>query len=52
MNNLSYMLGYNFKLSNNINIYGNYSSGFQTPTTNELSNNPIEEGGFNEKLLT
>ena len=51
MNNLSYMLGYNFRLSNNLNIYGNYSSGFQTPTTNELSNNPIEEGGFNETLL-
>ncbi len=51
MNNLSYMLGYNFGLSNNINIYGNYSSGFQTPTINELSNNPIEEGGFNENLL-
>lgn len=50
MNNLSYMLGYNFSISNNFNIYGNYSSGFQTPTTNELSNNPFAVGGFNSEL--
>lgn len=51
MNNLSYMFGYNFRISNNLNIYGNYSYGFQTPTINELSNNPVEEGGFNENLI-
>jgi len=50
MNNFSFMLGFNQKLSNHINIFGNLSTGFQTPTTNELSNNPFGIGGFNKKL--
>jgi len=31
-------------------FYGNYSRGFQTPTTSELSNRPTQEGGFNQEL--
>ena len=50
MNNLSKMLGFSYKLKNNITLFGNYSNGFQTPTTNELSNNPLREGGFNSNL--
>ena len=36
----------------NINLYGNYSTHFETPTLNELSNNPdpSSNGGFNSEL--
>ena len=50
MDNFSNMLGFSYKLKNNITLFGNYSTGFQTPTTNELSNNPLREGGFNTSL--
>ena len=50
MNNFSNMFGFSYKLKNNITLFGNYSTGFQTPTTNELSNNPLREGGFNTSL--
>jgi iron complex outermembrane recepter protein len=38
---------YNF---NNNKIFFNYGTGFQTPTTVELSNRPDGEGGFNATL--
>lgn len=50
MDNFSEMLGFSYNLENNITFFGNYSNGFQTPTTNELSNNPLREGGFNKEL--
>jgi iron complex outermembrane receptor protein len=50
MNNLSFMAGLNYQLNNFITTYCNYSTGFQTPTANELSNNPFYEGGFNTSL--
>ncbi len=50
MDNFSEMLGFSYKLKNNLTLFGNYSNGFQTPTTNELSNNPLREGGFNSNL--
>jgi iron complex outermembrane receptor protein len=49
MNSLSYMSGINYKILDNITAYGNFASGFQTPTTNELSNNPFGLG-FNKDL--
>jgi iron complex outermembrane receptor protein len=33
-----------------IKLYANYAESFQTPTTNELSNNPSGGGGFNPTL--
>ena len=33
-----------------VNVYANYSTSFETPTLNELSNNPTLDGGFNEDL--
>lgn len=50
MSNLSSMIGFSSNLFNGFTIYGNYSNGFQTPTTNELSNNPYDRSGFNEAL--
>ncbi len=50
MNNTSLMLGINYNLLHDFILYGNFSTGFQTPTTNELSNNPFENGGFNKSL--
>ncbi|HWP90943.1 MAG TPA: TonB-dependent receptor [Thermodesulfobacteriota bacterium] len=33
-----------------LNIYGNFSTSFETPTTTELANSPSEAGGFNPDL--
>ncbi|MEJ2615283.1 MAG: TonB-dependent receptor, partial [Ignavibacteriaceae bacterium] len=49
MSNLSPMAGIIFLPVPYIKIYGNYATSFQTPTTNELSNNP-STGGFNPSL--
>ncbi len=50
MDYLSPLLGVKFSYFKNHNIYANYATSFQTPTTNELSNNPYALGGFNESL--
>lgn len=50
LDNFSEMFGLSYKLKNNVTLYCNYSNGFQTPTTNEFSNNPLREGGFNNSL--
>ncbi len=50
MNNLSPMAGIIFLPVPYIKIYANYATSFQTPTTNELSNNPSGTGGFNPSL--
>lgn len=50
LDNFSEMFGMSYKLKNNLTLYCNYSNGFQTPTTNEFSNNPLREGGFNNSL--
>jgi len=47
--NLSPKLGLVYSLKN-ISIYSNIASNFETPTLNELSNNPDGEGGFNNEL--
>ncbi|UCH64587.1 MAG: TonB-dependent receptor, partial [Ignavibacterium sp.] len=50
MNNFSPTFGVGIKLSDLTTLYGNYSTAFQTPTTNELSNTPDGSGGFNNSL--
>jgi len=50
MDKISPALGFNYSISDNINIYSNFTSSFQTPTTNELSNTASGEGGFNPAL--
>ena len=50
MSNLSPMAGIIFLPVPFIKIYANYATSFQTPTTNELSNNPSGAGGFNPSL--
>lgn len=50
MDYLSPLLGVKYSYFKNHSIYANYATSFQTPTTNELSNNPYALGGFNESL--
>jgi iron complex outermembrane receptor protein len=50
MEQFSPMLGLTFRPSNELSIYTNYATAFQTPTTTELSNQPTAEGGFNPDL--
>jgi iron complex outermembrane receptor protein len=47
---LSPMLGLTFVASDEFNLYTNFSTAYQTPTTVELSNRPTGEGGFNKDL--
>lgn len=44
------MLGFSFAPTINQSIYTNISSSFETPSLNELSNNPLNTGGFNPDL--
>ncbi|MBB6004978.1 TonB-dependent receptor [Arcicella rosea] len=44
------MLGFSFAPTANQSIYTNISSSFETPSLNELSNNPLKTGGFNPNL--
>ncbi|MET3129279.1 iron complex outermembrane receptor protein [Arcicella rosea] len=44
------MLGFSFAPTVNQSIYTNISSSFETPSLNELSNNPLNTGGFNPDL--
>lgn len=50
LENISTTIGFKAQVFEDVNLYGNYSNGFQTPTTNELSNNPFDAGGFNQNL--
>ncbi len=50
MNNLSRMAGITYRIGNNNQVYANYSTSFQTPTTSELSNSPTGQSGFNTHL--
>jgi iron complex outermembrane receptor protein len=40
----------NYKLSAGAAVYANYATTFESPTLNELSNNPEGTGGFNPFL--
>ena len=43
-------VGINYEIFKNTSVYTNYSSTFESPTLNELSNNPDNTGGFNPSL--
>lgn len=43
-------LGINYLISPGTHFYTQYSTSFETPTLNELSNNPSGQGGFNDEL--
>ncbi len=44
------MLGLSFSPTLSSSIYTNISTNFETPSLNELSNNPVGTGGFNPNL--
>jgi iron complex outermembrane receptor protein len=50
MQQVSPMLGLTYPLGGFATLYSNLATGFQTPTTNELSNLPDRVGGFNPDL--
>ena len=50
MDAFSPMAGVTYAASENLNLYGNYATAYQTPTTVELSNRETGEGGFNTDL--
>ncbi len=50
MDKFSPVVGASFKIFDSMILYGNISTAFQTPTTNELSNTPDGSGGFNRFL--
>jgi iron complex outermembrane receptor protein len=50
MNAASPSVGLTFMATPTLNVYTNYSTAYQTPTTVELSNRPEGEGGFNQML--
>ena len=49
-NKVNPMFGVNYSIAKNAAIYVNYASTFESPTLNELSNNPENKGGFNQNL--
>ena len=50
MDQISPVLGLNYRPKPQYAIYTNVATAFQTPTTTELSNRPEGEGGFNPSL--
>lgn len=50
MHQLSPLIGVGFRAHPSVNLYGNFATAFQTPTTSELSNRPEGVGGFNPEL--
>lgn len=50
MHNFSEMAGIAYHLNEKIQLFGNFSTAFQTPTTSELGNSPTGQGGFNLSL--
>ncbi|MGH7790728.1 MAG: TonB-dependent receptor family protein, partial [Thermodesulfobacteriota bacterium] len=49
-NELSPKVGVLYSPLSFLNIYGNFATSFETPTTTELANRPSGEGGFNPNL--
>ena len=47
---VSPMAGITFAATPEVNLYANFATAYQTPTTVELSNQPSGEGGFNDQL--
>ena len=50
LHNLNPTVGLVYSYKGNNSIYANISTSFETPTLNELSNNPSGTGGFNPNL--
>ncbi len=50
LHNLNPTVGLVYSYKSNNSIYANISTSFETPTLNELSNNPSGTGGFNPNL--
>jgi iron complex outermembrane recepter protein len=46
----TYRIGLAYDISNSFNVYANYGTGFLTPSNDELYNNPVAYGGFNEDI--
>lgn len=44
------MVGVSYSLSPRNTLYANFTSNFETPSLNELTNNPTGQGGFNPDL--
>ncbi len=49
LNDFNYTLGVSYQFSDSKSIFASYSTSFETPTLNELSNNP-DGSGFNPNL--
>ncbi|MCC7008947.1 MAG: TonB-dependent receptor [Acidobacteria bacterium] len=43
-------VGVTYAAMSGLNVYGNAATAYETPTTQELSNRPTGEGGFNTEL--
>jgi iron complex outermembrane receptor protein len=50
MDAVSPSVGVTFAAAPGVNIFTNFSTAYETPTTVELSNTPTGEGGFNQNL--
>ena len=50
MNAASPSVGVTFLAANGVNLYSSLSTAYETPTAQELSNQPTGEGGFNQDL--
>jgi iron complex outermembrane receptor protein len=48
--NTSFRFGLVYDVAKFLNIYASYGSGFLVPTEDELYNNPVTWGGFNEQI--
>lgn len=49
-NSPSFRIGLAYNVADYMNIYANYGTGFLVPTEDELYNNPVKYGGFNETI--
>ena len=50
MDAVSPSVGVTFAAAPGLNLFSNYATAYETPTTVELSNTPTGEGGFNQEL--
>ncbi len=50
MSEFSPSFGVLYQITPTLSVFGNYATGFQTPTVNELGNRPDGVGGFNPDL--
>lgn len=48
LGNFSGSLGLSYSITNGLVVFSNFSTGFQTPTLNQLSNRPDGKEGFND----